>query len=472
MRPKPVRAPTPAPMPAVTGSLAPPVRDEPVRPSPVVSISDQAAPPEAQIRCPRCQGLCGASARYCKYCGGDLQAKDRAPSVPPAAKAEAPAPAAQAPVPAAPIAAAPVAAPTPASQAPSPRGSDWVTPTIPGSLASASVAEPAPRGATSPSPVAPKPAPAPAPSAAPVAASPSVPAKPTRLGHESNADVLAAAAAIQKQAPARPTPVTGHDENATTFIGNSAPTEDEPELGRLVVLLEDGSEGRSFGLTSTSVDVGRSEGEIILPDDPFVSPRHARLRWVKDGNGGRWLLRDLGSTNGVYARIRAPITLESGDLILLGLQVLQFRAVSDAERGHRGAVQHGTKLFGSRAIDRVARLEQRTTEGTIADVYSVFREETFIGREVGDIVFTHDPFLSRRHAVVRTKKAEKGAAASFSLEDLGSSNGTYVAIKAETPLEAGDRIRIGQHLFRLEVPPARAGKTAPQAPSEKASKGS
>jgi pSer/pThr/pTyr-binding forkhead associated (FHA) protein len=253
-------------------------------------------------------------------------------------------------------------------------------------------------------------------------------------------------------------PLAGATSGATTFVGTSMLPEMEPVLGRLVVLVEDGSEGKSFDLHGPQMDIGRLEGDIVLNDDPYVSPRHARLIW----NEGRWVVRDLGSTNGVYARVQGATPLESGDLILLGLQVLQFQAVSEAERGsaaHRGAVQHGTKLFGSRPVERLARLDQRTIEGVAGDVYYVFRDETFIGREVGDIVFTHDPFLSRRHAVLRFQKDQRpNAPAKFTVEDLGSSNGTYLGIRRDTPLSSGDRIRIGQHLFRLDVDGAASSK--------------
>ena len=49
------------------------------------------------------------------------------------------------------------------------------------------------------------------------------------------------------------------------------------QTGRLVVIVEDGSEGKSFPLEDRQLDVGRVEGDILLPDDLYVSPRHARL---------------------------------------------------------------------------------------------------------------------------------------------------------------------------------------------------
>ena len=215
------------------------------------------------------------------------------------------------------------------------------------------------------------------------------------------------------------------------------------QTGRLVVIVEDGSEGKSFPLVDRQVDVGRSEGDILLADDLYVSPRHARLL----PQGGHWIVRDLHSTNGVYRRIREPHALKDGDLLLLGLEVLQFETVSDAERGLGHASQHGTLLFGSPSTPRRARLCQRTVEGVTRDVYHLFRDETVIGREVGDIVFTADPFLSRRHAAIR-RSATTGE---FNITDLDSSNGSYVAIRSDKTLANGDYLRIGQHLFRVDL---------------------
>jgi pSer/pThr/pTyr-binding forkhead associated (FHA) protein len=215
-----------------------------------------------------------------------------------------------------------------------------------------------------------------------------------------------------------------------------------PPRGKLVVIVEDGTEGRSFPLVDRQIDVGRSEGDIKLEDDQYVSPRHARLAPVS----GRWVIRDLDSTNRVFLRLRRPHLLRDGDLLLLGLEVLQFQIVSEAERQLGHAIQHGTLLFGSPASPRLARLCQRTIEGVTRDVHHLVREETIIGRETGDIVFTADPFLSRRHAAIR----HNPGAGEFVLTDLDSSNGTYVAIREEVPLSNGDFVRIGQHLFRVD----------------------
>lgn len=218
----------------------------------------------------------------------------------------------------------------------------------------------------------------------------------------------------------------------------------EPQLeARLVVIGQDGKPGREYAIIEDQTDIGREEGNIVLPNDPYVAPRHARL----SRRNGRFFVRDLESVNGVYVRLRAQERLQHADLVLIGLEVLRFEVVSDAEKGLSPAVERGTQIFGSPSAPRNMRLCQRTVEGVTRDVYYPTRDEAVVGREQGDIVFTNDPFMSRRHAAI-TRDPSHGT---FTLRDLGSSNGTYLAIRSERELTPGDHVRIGQHLFRLDV---------------------
>jgi pSer/pThr/pTyr-binding forkhead associated (FHA) protein len=238
---------------------------------------------------------------------------------------------------------------------------------------------------------------------------------------------------------------------------------------RLVLIARDGGEGPGYPLGDTS-DIGRTEGNVLLGDDRYVSPRHARIQT----RGGSYYLRDLASTNGVYMRIpfgreasaaasrrgesATPAALEQPivdqDLFLVGQQVLKFEVVKQAEEGFGGALENGTLVFGTPAAPRYARLSQRTVEGVVRDVYHVQKAETIIGREVGDLVFTEDPFLSRRHAAVVVQGGNlgsKGQQRRFSLMDLGSSNGTFLQLREEIRLKNGDHLRIGQQLFRFDL---------------------
>lgn len=245
--------------------------------------------------------------------------------------------------------------------------------------------------------------------------------------------------------------------------GQFAPVEVRPE-GRIVMLAKDGSDAQSWSITSEAMDLGAKEGHVVLTADPFLSPRHARLA----KSGGSFAVHDLGSVNRVYIRLRTPRPLLDGDLILLGQQVLRFEAVNDAEQALRPALQHGTALFGTPQAPVHARLCQRTVEGITRDVFHMTRPELTLGREQADVVFTDDAFLSRRHAIIR-RTADGG----FVIEDLGSSNGTFVAIRGHNPLTDGDILRMGLHMFRIELFSHRSPRLASSsAASDQEAKGS
>lgn len=247
--------------------------------------------------------------------------------------------------------------------------------------------------------------------------------------------------------------------------------------GRLVVIARSGVDGPSYPI-GESTDIGRTEGQVIIAEDAYLSPRHARLAFRR----GRLFLWDLGSTNGVYLQLSAARTMRRGerggfgvspggsqgpagrpaepnevvvpledqDLILVGQQVLRFEIESHDDEGPGPAMEHGTRVFGSPATPRYARLAQRTVEGVTRDVYYIRKVETVLGRESGDVVFAEDPFLSRRHAAVRVLEGEGPNRPRFALVDLGSSNGTFLRLRREVELVSGDHFRIGQQLFRVD----------------------
>ncbi len=256
----------------------------------------------------------------------------------------------------------------------------------------------------------------------------------------------AAAAAIAATAPSGPR----LDQTLVTPGPSEPPPAQttKPE-GRLVVVHKDGGEGQSFPLHDQT-DIGRESGDCLFPDDRYMAPRHARIVKKQMETGPGLLLRDLGTSNGVYLRIRKDdaVAVNDNDLILLGQQVLRFEIVKDAEAGFGAASEQGTLVFGTPAGARYARLSQRTTEGVSCDVFHVRKPETVLGRESCDVVFPDDPFISRRHAAIRMDGASPRT---FRVADLGSSNGTFVRIQGEVPLQHGDEIRLGQQLLRVDL---------------------
>jgi pSer/pThr/pTyr-binding forkhead associated (FHA) protein len=208
---------------------------------------------------------------------------------------------------------------------------------------------------------------------------------------------------------------------------------------RLIFVQHDGADGTSYHMRGNQIDIGRTEGDLLF-EDPYLSPRHVRIVSGPDGQ----ILNDLESRNGVYLRLRAGAQLRDGDFILIGRQVLKFEIVPDYERELRPATHHNVVQFGTVAAAPWARLRQMGPTGVCHDVFHFGPDQIVIGREQGDIVFSDDKFMSRRHAYL----SRQGRAGQ--LEDLGSSNGTFIRLREEHLLVPGDVIRMGNVLLRFE----------------------
>ena len=248
---------------------------------------------------------------------------------------------------------------------------------------------------------------------------------------------------------ADPTPAAGSDRTVQSPAIATVAQGEQPSAAshQVVSIRKDGTDGAAYPLIAEQTDFGRSEGEVILEDDPYLSPRHFRIL----RRAGDWFLRDLRSVNGVFVRLRRAHVLTHGSMILLGQQVLRFELLEQDELPLGPARADGCLVFGTPEVPTYARLVQYTTEGVGRDVHYLYRDETVLGRETGDIVFTDDPFLSRRHAVVSFDRNQKRV----TLEDQGSSNGTCARLRGEHALEVGDHFRVGRHLFRFDPVGAR-----------------
>jgi len=102
----------------------------------------------------------------------------------------------------------------------------------------------------------------------------------------------------------------------STFWGSPPPQ----VWARLVQVLEGGKIGEIHLLTQPELIIGREDGEVRFPEDGFISSRHCMLI-NKDGDCH---LRDLGSSNGTYLRIRKTQKLKTDDRVQIGNQVLKI----------------------------------------------------------------------------------------------------------------------------------------------------
>jgi pSer/pThr/pTyr-binding forkhead associated (FHA) protein len=232
-------------------------------------------------------------------------------------------------------------------------------------------------------------------------------------------------------------PVASGTSARTLFFGANA---QPPTRAKLIVIKGEGVDGVTYQLAGTDHLAGRSEGVILFPDDPLMSPRHANFIY----RDSRLFLQDEDSVNGVFTRIKAPVAVPSGGMFLVGEQLLQAEP-SPPDLGPQPDAD-GTYFYASPKRPSKMKLVQRLRGGEIGMVYRARGETISIGREGNDVNFLDDPFISGRHAQVSVS-----ADGQITLTDLGSKNGTFVRVTGETQLVHGDYVFIGQQLLRVEL---------------------
>jgi pSer/pThr/pTyr-binding forkhead associated (FHA) protein len=90
--------------------------------------------------------------------------------------------------------------------------------------------------------------------------------------------------------------------------------------GRLATIVAPESVAEVWTLSGDAVHLGRERGDVLFPQDGFVSGTHCRVSTRQ----GRFFLEDPGSTNGTYYRIKGEYSLRGNDLLLLGQQLFRF----------------------------------------------------------------------------------------------------------------------------------------------------
>ncbi|HEY4159796.1 MAG TPA: FHA domain-containing protein [Polyangiaceae bacterium] len=211
----------------------------------------------------------------------------------------------------------------------------------------------------------------------------------------------------------------------------------DPAKARLILIRGEGMDGLSYHLKADQHLLGRS-GELEFPDDPFISPRHANF-FYRDN---RLVVRDEGSVNGVYFRVRGTIEIAPGDMLLAGEQVFRLDPTPKASDG---ADPEGTFFYSSPKYPSAFRLNQVLEGGALGMTVCARGNSLQIGREDGDLNFPSDVFMSGKHCAVEEKDGK------FQLTDFDSRNGTYVRIKSETALSHGDYVFVGRKLLRVEL---------------------
>jgi EmrB/QacA subfamily drug resistance transporter len=228
-----------------------------------------------------------------------------------------------------------------------------------------------------------------------------------------------------------------------------------PAAGRIVAIGE-------------SLVLGRDESAGLAIPDEEMSRHHARLEVA----GSAVTIEDLGSTNGTFVndeRVNGPRRLHSGDRIKVGATVMEFIAAAAPEPARapnapvsplepdvtrmRGVPAPPPESDVTRArgiaVQPAAAGELRVVEGATETTALPVAGGRLLGRDPECDLALADEEVSWRHARVGRDNGN------VTIEDLGSTNGTYVngeRLLERRPLESGDRIELGSAVLEFLAP--------------------
>ncbi len=90
-------------------------------------------------------------------------------------------------------------------------------------------------------------------------------------------------------------------------------------IGRLALVIGRDATGNAYPIPESGLHLGRERGDVLFPEDGYVSGLHCRIAW----QNGKVFLTDLGSSNGSFARLQKEAALVENDVLLMGQQLFR-----------------------------------------------------------------------------------------------------------------------------------------------------
>ncbi len=211
--------------------------------------------------------------------------------------------------------------------------------------------------------------------------------------------------------------------------------------------------GETFTVRTESFRFGRTSSDAVITHDDQISGEHCELLRRRINGRWKWFLKDLDSTNGTFIRVKSA-RLEHNTQIAIGCFRYRFDAAPQGGISNEGAQASGEEGTKGWQIPKDSDFDQllpglvRQTPDGDADRYVLDKAEQTLGSlgDKCDVVLTDDRMVSSIHAQIRQNDRQQ-----WVIEDLGSLNGTWLAID-ERPLDGDTQFQIGEQRVLVKFP--------------------
>lgn len=214
-----------------------------------------------------------------------------------------------------------------------------------------------------------------------------------------------------------------------------------PRSDFVLTVVSGSARGERYPIPISGSWIGRQRGNILFPEDVFISGHHAAITVHQ----GRLRIRDEGTASGVFVSIEGKEAIAHGALFSIGRRLLRFL-------GHLqpavAATAGGPPVYGAPLPNGLPPygVEELLVGGRTGRAVISARPSLTIGQINCDFSFPHDDSLALAHC--QLSPGSEGAV----LTDLSNGMGTFMRIPpgADRPLKPGDRIRLGQQILQVE----------------------
>jgi pSer/pThr/pTyr-binding forkhead associated (FHA) protein len=142
--------------------------------------------------------------------------------------------------------------------------------------------------------------------------------------------------------------------------------------------------GVTFPLEGDQLLIGRDSSNGVAINDAEISRKHSRLSF----QGGKYVLEDLGSTNGTFVngqRLAGPVVLKPGDVVSLGEQIVLMYDAINMDPGATVAVSRKSVQAAPPPIQSASPVYSSPAAFPVAPAKKTNMTPVFIG--VGVLLF-------------------------------------------------------------------------------------
>jgi pSer/pThr/pTyr-binding forkhead associated (FHA) protein len=205
---------------------------------------------------------------------------------------------------------------------------------------------------------------------------------------------------------------------------------------KLVVVRGQVGPGSSFKLTGNACPAGRTKGLLLFPNDAFVAPLHATF-FYRDS---RLFIKDENAPSGTFVSVTKEL-IQPGTFFAVGDTLLRYQGPLPTPAPtpvlHYGAPLPPNPMY----------MVEEVLEGLRPGRCLARSGPTLAVGQSGCELLVVDALVAPRHCELTFNP--QGA----TLRDLNSPTGTFVRIPpgSERALEAGDQVRLGNEVLRVEA---------------------